>query len=144
MNSKKTSVYKVSKQGYYSIIKNISFADKLPKGKKPESFFTKSYRLDDLVEKKKLINKVKFIKIDAEGAEYEILLSSKKTIKKFNPIVYCEVTRKKKEIFHFFKKKKYVLFYFKKKELIRLKANSFAGGELLAIHEKDNYFSKIQ
>ena len=141
---KKTSVYKVSKQGYYSIIKNISFADKHPKGKKPESFFTKSYRLDDLVEKKKLINKVKFIKIDAEGAEYEILLSSKKTIKKFNPIVYCEVTRKKKEIFHFFKKKKYVLFYFKKKELIRLKANSFAGGELLAIHKKDNYFSKIQ
>jgi len=140
----KTPIYKVSKQGYYSIIKNISFADKLPKGKKPESFFTKSYRLDDLVEKKKLINNVEFIKIDAEGAEYEILLSSKKTIKKFKPMFYCEVTRKKKEIYNFFKKRNYILFCFKKKLLIRLRKNSFLGGELLAIHNKDNYFSKIQ
>ena len=140
----KTKIYKVSKQGYYSIIKNISFADKLPKGKKPESFLTNSYKLDNLVKTKKLISNIKFIKIDAEGAEYEILLSAKKTIKKFKPIFYCEVTRKKKEIYNLLKKENYVLFYFNKKNLIRLKTNSFAGGELLAIHKNDNYFSKIQ
>ena len=44
------------------------------------------------------------IKIDSEGAEFEILSKSKKTIAKFRPIIYCEVTRKKDEIIKFFKK----------------------------------------
>ena len=139
----KTPIYKVTEQGYYSIIKNISFADKLPKGKQAESFLTKSYKVDELVNKK-LIDDIKFIKIDAEGAEYEILLSSKKTIIKFKPIFYCEVTRKKKEIYNFLKKKNYVLFHFKKKKLIKSKISTFKGGDLLAIHKNDDYFSKIQ
>ena len=140
----KTFIYKVSKQGYYSIIKNISFADKFPSGKNPESFLTKSYKLDHLVITKKLITDIKFIKIDAEGAEYEILLSSKRTIKKFKPTFYCEVTRKKKEIYNLFKKENYILFYFNKKKLTKLRINTFRGGELLAIHKKNSYFSKMQ
>ena len=138
----KMPIYKVSRLGYFSIIKNISFADKLPKGKSPESFLTRSYKLDDLVKKKKLIKEVKFIKIDAEGAEYEILCSAKETIKKYKPIFYCEVTRKRKEICSFFKKKNYILFNFNQKKLNKIEPKSFYGGELLAIHKSDNYFSK--
>ena len=140
----KTLIYKVSKMGYYSIIKNISFADKLPKGKKSKSFFVQSHTIDDLVITQKLIKDVKFIKIDAEGAEYEILSSTEKTIKKYKPIFYCEATRKVKDIYKFFKKKNYVLFNFNGKKIIKVSLKLFNGGELLAIHKSDNYFSKIQ
>jgi len=140
----KTLIYKVSKMGYYSIIKNISFADKLPKGKKSKSFFVQSHTIDDLVIAQKLIKDVKFIKIDAEGAEYEILSSTEKTIKKYKPIFYCEATRKVKDIYKFFKKKNYVLFNFNGKKIIKVSLKLFNGGELLAIHKSDNYFSKIQ
>jgi len=143
-NKLKIPIYKVSQQGYFSIIKDVSFADKLPKEKKPESFLVRSYTIDDLVNKKRIIQNVKFIKIDAEGAEYEILCSSEKTIKKYKPIFYCEVTRKKKEIYKFFRKKNYILFNFNKKKLIRVSFEEFQGGELLAIHQNDSYFSKIQ
>lgn len=140
----KIPVFKVSKQGFYSIDKNVPFADKLKKGRKTESFLINSYQIDELVITKKLIKNVKFIKIDAEGAEYEILLSAKQTIKKFKPIFYCEVTHRNKSIKNFFKKNKYILFYLKQKKLYRCKGNSFRGGELLAIHKNDSYFSKIQ
>ncbi len=140
----KTLIYKVSKMGYFSIIKNVSFADKLPKGKEAESFFVRSYKIDDLVVTQKVIKDVKFIKIDAEGAEYEILCSTKKTIKKYKPIFYCEVTRKKKEIYKFFKKRNYILFNFNKKKLVKVSLKFFNGGELLAIHKSDSYFSKMQ
>ena len=140
----KIPVFKVSKQGFYSINKKVPFADKLKKGSKPECFSINSYQIDELVIIKKLIKGVKFIKIDAEGAEYEILLSAKRTLKKFKPIFYCEVTHKDKLIKNFFKKNNYNLFYFKQKKLLRYKNNSFKGGELLAIHKNDNYFSKIQ
>ena len=63
-NKLKAPIYKVSQQGYFSIIKNVSFADKLSKGKKPESFFVRSYRLDDLVDKKKIIFYLTLIKKD--------------------------------------------------------------------------------
>ena len=39
--------------------------------------------------------KVDFIKIDTEGAEYEILTKSVKTMKQFRPAIYYEPTRKK-------------------------------------------------
>ena len=140
----KVPVYKVNKLGFYSIIKNVPFADKLKKGLQHESFLASSYKIDDLVIKKNLINNLKFIKVDAEGAELEVLLSAKKTIKKFKPIFYCEITHESKQIQNFFKKEKYILFYFNKRELVKLKNNSFKGGDLLAIHKNDNYFSKTQ
>ena len=143
-NTHKTPIYKMSKHGYYSIIKNNILAEKLPKGKKLESFQTRSYKIDELIIKKKIIKNVKFIKIDAEGAEYEILFSAKQTIKKFKPIIYSEITRKKNMIFKFLKKENYILFNFNKKKLCKVSPKYFPGGELLAIHKNDNYFSKTQ
>tara|TARA_B100001057_G_scaffold219050_1_gene219246 strand:+ start:939 stop:1817 length:879 start_codon:yes stop_codon:yes gene_type:complete len=140
----KIPVFKVSKLGYYSINKSVPFADKLKKGSQPENFLIDSYRIDELVNTKNLVHNVKFIKIDAEGAEYEILLSAKQTIKKYKPIFYCEVTHKKKLIENFLKKNNYILFNFKERNLLRVKGSSFKGGELLAIHKNDNYFSKMQ
>ena len=65
--------------------------------------YVQSYTIDELIIKYKKLKNVEFIKIDAEGAEYEILLKGIKTINKFRPIIYCEVTRKKKNL-KFFKK----------------------------------------
>ena len=143
-NKKKLPIYKVSKEGFYSIIKNVSFAEKKMTNNLNKRFFVPSYTLDNLILKKKKISNVKFIKIDSEGAEYEILIAANKSIKKFKPIIYCEVTRKKKEIYNFLRKKNYVLFTFEKRKLIKLSLKKFQQGEMLAIHKKDSYFSNIQ
>lgn len=47
--------------------------------------------IDDLVVWER-INRLDYIKIDAEGAEMEILLGSKKSIEKYRPIIQAEVT----------------------------------------------------
>ena len=77
--------------GYFSIIKNVSFADKLPKGKEAESFFVRSYKIDDLVVTQKVIKDVKFIKIDAEGAEIDILNGSMNVLKSYHPTIFLSV-----------------------------------------------------
>lgn len=46
--------------------------------------------LDDFVEQKK-IEAVNFIKIDVEGAEYEVIQGMHKTISKFRPIIFMEI-----------------------------------------------------
>jgi FkbM family methyltransferase len=47
--------------------------------------------IDDLMVWEKL-NRLDYIKIDAEGAEKEILLGAKKSIEKFRPIIQAEIT----------------------------------------------------
>ena len=83
-----------------------------------------------------MLANIKFIKIDAEGAEYEILKSSTRTIAKFKPIFYCEVIRKRNKIIKFFKEKNYVLFKFHEKKLVTYSQKNFEG-DLLAVHKKD-------
>ena len=74
--NKKRNIYRVSDYyGYYSIIKNVNYADKKIK----EKLKINSYTLDQLVFEKYKFKKLDFIKIDTEGAEYEIL---KKKVKK--------------------------------------------------------------
>ncbi len=134
-SKKKLPVYKVSTRGYFSIYKdahrtepNIDF--------KNNFFESRSYTIDEIVIKRKLLANIKFIKIDAEGAEYEILKSSTRTIAKFKPIFYCEVIRKRNKIIKFFKEKNYVLFKFHKKKLVTYSRKNFEG-DLLAVHKKD-------
>lgn len=38
------------------------------------------------------MNRLDYIKIDAEGAEKEILIGAKKSIEKFRPIIQAEIT----------------------------------------------------
>ena len=128
-------MYKVSTRGYFSIYKdahrtepNIDF--------KNNFFESRSYTIDEIVIKRKLLANIKFIKIDAEGAEYEILKSSTRTIAKFKPIFYCEVIRKRNKIIKFFKEKNYVLFKFHEKKLVTYSQKNFEG-DLLAVHKKD-------
>ena len=121
--NKSRNIFRVSDlHGYYSIIKNISFADKNIK----EKFKINSFTLDQLVFEKYKPKKVDFIKIDTEGAEYEILIKSTRTMKKFKPIIYCEVTRKKNKVLSLLKKHGYEFFSIINDEKYRLK-NNFNG-----------------
>ena len=80
--------------------------------KKNEGFYCKSFTIDQMISSMNLIKKVDIIKLDAEGAEYEILLGSQRTLKNFYPIIYLEATRKINETKEFLLDNKYSLFYF--------------------------------
>ena len=56
--------------------------------------------LDSIVNELAL-NRVDWIKIDAEGAEYEILRGSERTIKSYRPYVVAECTRNQELLFDF-------------------------------------------
>ena len=139
-STKNTSLYRVNdKHGYYSLIKNVRFADE----KILKKINTKSFTIDQLIFKKKYLKSVEFIKIDAEGAEYEILCKSLKTIRKFKPVIHCEVTRKKSDIFRLLKKNNYNLFTISYDNISQLKIKGFKG-DLLAIKNNKNYIKKIK
>jgi FkbM family methyltransferase len=48
-------------------------------------------RFDDYVEQHGL-NKISFVKIDAEGFEFPIIKGMEKTLRQFRPFVFCEIT----------------------------------------------------
>ena len=138
-STKNTSLYRVNdKHVYYSLIKNVRFADE----KILKKINTKSFTIDQLIFKKKYLKSVEFIKIDAEGAEYEILCKSLKTIRKFKPVIHCEVTRKKSDIFKLLKKNNYNLFTISYDNISPLKIKDFRG-DLLAINKNTNYIKKL-
>ena len=138
-STQNTSLYRVNdKHGYYSLIKNVRFAD----DKILKKINTKSFTIDQLIFKKKYLKSVEFIKIDAEGAEYEILCKSLKTIRKFKPVIHCEVTRKKSNIFNLLKKNNYNLFTISYDNISPLKIKDFRG-DLLAINKNTNYIKKL-
>ena len=82
-----------------------------------DGFYCKSYTVDQLIYKMNLINNVEFIKIDAEGAEFEILLGSQNTLKNFKPIIYLEVTRKESEIRNLLQNNNYLIYHFLNKNM---------------------------
>ena len=60
-STQNTSLYRVNdKHGYYSLIKNVRFADE----KILKKINTKSFTIDQLIFKKKYLKSVEFIKID--------------------------------------------------------------------------------
>lgn len=129
--NKRRDIYRVSDlYGYYSIIKNVSYADKKIK----EKLTLNSYTLDQLVFEKYKLKKVDFIKIDTEGAEYEILTKSVKTMKKFRPAIYCEITRKKDKIRSLLAKHGYEFFTISNEEKHKVEKNF--NGNILALHKK--------
>ncbi len=91
-----------------------------------KKYLVKLITLDSFI-KEKNIKKIDFIKIDVEGAEYQVLKGAKKTIKKFKPIIqleYNDLTKKlgKKNIsffINFAKKNKYRIFYLTKNYKIK-------------------------
>ena len=138
-STQNTSLYRVNdKHGYYSLIRNVRFADE----KILKKINTKSFTIDQLIFKKKYLKSVEFIKIDAEGAEYEILCKSLKTIRKFKPVIHCEVTRKKSNIFNLLKKNNYNLFTISYDNISPFKIKDFRG-DLLAINKNTNYIKKL-
>ena len=135
--NKKRNIYRVSDYyGYYSIIKNVNYADKKIK----EKLKINSYTLDQLVFEKYKFKKLDFIKIDTEGAEYEILKKSKKTLQKFKPSIYCEITRKTNKIINLLKTYGYEFFAISNEEKHKLKKNFYAN--VLALH-KNSSLKKI-
>lgn len=135
--NQKRNIYRVSDYyGYYSIIKNVNYADKKIK----EKLKINSYTLDQLVFEKYKFKKLDFIKIDTEGAEYEILKKSKKTLQKFKPAIYCEITRKTNKIINLLKTYGYEFFAISNEEKHKLKKNFYAN--VLALH-KNSSLKKI-
>ena len=138
-SNKKIPLYQVNeKHGYFSIFKDVRFAD----NKSPKKINVKSYTIDELIIKYKKLKNVELIKIDAEGAELEILLKGTKTINKFRPIIYCEVTRKKNKILNFLKNKNYKLFVISNGKIRKLNHKNFEG-DLLAINKKSNLINQF-
>lgn len=132
--NKNRDIYRVSDYlGYYSIIKNVSYVDKKIK----EKISIKSYTIDQLVFEKYKLKKVDFIKIDTEGAEYEILTKSIRTLKKFKPAVYCEITRKTNKILSLLKKCGYEFFTISNEKKHKLKKISYAN--VLALHKNSSF-----
>ena len=135
--NKKRNIYRVSDYyGYYSIIKNVNYADKKIK----EKLKINSYTLDQLVFEKYKFKKLDFIKIDTEGAEYEILKKSKKTLQKFKPAIYCEITRKTNKIINLLKTYGYEFFAISNEEKHKLEKNFYSN--VLALH-KNSSLKKI-
>jgi len=78
--------------------------------------------LDNFINKKN-ISRVDFIKCDVEGFEMNVFKGAEKTIKKFKPIIFCEINPtmyfrygiNEKEIMDFFKKMNYKIYGIKDK-----------------------------
>ena len=85
-----------------------------------------------------LISTVEFIKIDAEGAELEILQGSKRTLKDFKPIIYLEATRKEKEIRKLLQNNNYLIYHFLNKKML-LAPDNLLYTSILAIPKNYNY-----
>ena len=61
--------------------------------KKMDKVECKVTTLDDYVAENN-IARVNFIKIDVEGNEKNVLLGGREVLKKYHPVVYCEMLRK--------------------------------------------------
>jgi len=57
----------------------------------------RTYRLDDYLAQKNIIQPIRLIKIDVEGAELEVLTGARKTLKKHTPAIISEVYCKDQE-----------------------------------------------
>lgn len=71
------------KNGTNASLKNVSHSDNFRK------LTVKTALLDDCI-----LSKVDFIKIDVEGAEFEVLKGSQKVLTEYSPIIFMELLRK--------------------------------------------------
>ncbi|WP_372370958.1 FkbM family methyltransferase [Candidatus Uabimicrobium sp. HlEnr_7] len=106
-----------------------------------ESICVDSYTLDSFVEKNK-IKTLDILKIDAEGAEIQVLYGAKRTILHFHPIIICEIlTGHEKLPQKFFNDINYLAFLITSEGLIQqhtIRANNKYLNYLF-VHEKDEY-----
>lgn len=121
---------------------------KLKIDKKINEFEVEVCLLDDL----KLSN-IKFIKIDVEGHEIEVLQGAINTIKENRPRVFVEIKNENREnadnlILNYFKKLNYQSFFIEGRRLRKfnkenLSDNYFVkGGNVLMIHESDEFIKR--
>ena len=83
---------------------NIEYALSSIKNK-PKYFVSETViikKFDLIFKKKKILDKIDFIKIDTEGYEYEIILGMKKFLKKNDPIFLIEIEKKHNKEFEKF------------------------------------------
>lgn len=71
-----------------SIVNKV--ARRIKPGPAPQKFEAKAQTLDDLIESLRL-QRVDLLKMDIQGAEYEVLLGATKTLKDFRPILLVEL-----------------------------------------------------
>jgi|SRR3989344_3355771 len=106
------------KKGCYSSTRKINFY--IHKGATRHSIFDKSdkkttigvVKLDDFLKNEK---NIKLIKIDTEGADFEVLMGARQIIKKWRPVLIFEISgnhsqeKIKNKIYDFLKKEGYII-----------------------------------
>jgi len=98
----------------------------------------KTITLDNYISKEK-INSLDLIKLDTEGSEHLIIKKGINTIKKFKPIIICEILRKSKNkvfINDFLDKLNYNFYYHNNNKLIKIKSLK----ETIIHNPKDYFF----
>ena len=94
-------------------LKRINIKDKDIIFVKEKLLFKKSLHIKE---------KISIIKIDVEGAEYDVLISLKKLIEKHSPIIFVEYHEKSfKKIFVKFKNYRFFYYIHSRKELVQFK-----------------------
>ena len=119
----KTFIHNTTIPSEASIIKKESHLNK-------NGFFCKSYTIDQIIYSMDIVKSIEFIKIDAEGAELEILKGGMRTLKDMKPILYLEITRDEKDIRELLVKHDYAIFH-------------FLNGQLKVLKEKLPYTSVV-
>ncbi len=56
------------------------------------------------------ISKVKFLKIDVDGGDFDVLKGAKKTVEKFHPVIVIEMSENEEAIYNFLKDAGYTVF----------------------------------
>jgi len=92
--SSETTLRLYRTKGYYtSVLSKVDLFKNLIQQKKLElikEYEIKTIKLDDLIKNINL-NKVDWIKIDVDGSEYEVILGSMNTLKRFKPKLIIEI-----------------------------------------------------
>ena len=116
------------------------------------NLFTKKKTLVSLVTvdeivKKFSVQKLSFIKIDVEGAEWRVLSGGEETIKKFKPVIYYEYSEtldaltefnNTQKCFEFFKRNGYRQFYFESDGFVELRSSKERIGDKNILCLPDN------
>jgi len=104
--------------------------------------------LDSVLETNYLNENIAFIKMDIQGAEFDMLNGASKVIKKFNPTIFFEASEgwsNLKNIYHLLISFNYTVFKVDENDasLIKLDINRLINGNWLAIHDSNQLARKF-
>lgn len=147
-NTGKIKFFNVRNHKYTYLKFNLSGTSSLIEDKNKKSYEVNTTTLDDFVQSN--LKELSFIKIDTEGTENIILNGALNTLRKYHPIIICEVLYNsiEKELDYIFLKEGYVFFghlngrLYKVNSLVRKMDDGIR--DCLFVHSsKENFFKEI-